>query len=72
MPHGQEDVRSVCPIHQGAQPPTMQMPNDATLRAVRLRMSPPDRKTVAEIARDKGITAQTQYNWLPSGRCRAI
>ena len=64
MPHGQEDVRSVCPIHQGAQPPTMQIPYDSTLRKfVRLRMSPPNCEIVAEIAWDKGITEQTQYNW---------
>jgi hypothetical protein len=41
----------------------MQLPNDATLRAFRLRMSPPDRESVAVIARDKEITSQTQYNW---------
>jgi transposase-like protein len=62
MPHSRGMfARSAHPPR--AQPPTMQLTNDATLRAVRLRMSPPDRKTVAEIARDKGITAQTQYNW---------
>ena len=42
----------------------MQPPYDAALReAVRLRMSPPNRESVAEIARDTGITAQTIYNW---------
>jgi transposase-like protein len=42
----------------------MQPPDDAALReAVRLRMSPPNRESVAEIARDTGITAQTIYNW---------
>ena len=42
----------------------MQPPYDATLReAVRLRMSPPNRESVAEIARDTGVTAQTIYNW---------
>ena len=39
-------------------------PYDAALReAVRIRMSPPNRESVAEIARDTGITAQTIYNW---------
>ena len=43
---------------------TMQPPYDAALReAVRLRMSPPNRESVAEIARDTGITTQTIYNW---------
>jgi transposase-like protein len=42
----------------------MQPPYDAALReAVRLRMSPPNRESVAEIARDTGITPQTIYNW---------
>jgi len=42
----------------------MQPPYDAALReAVRLRMSPPNRESVAEIARDTGITTQTIYNW---------
>jgi transposase-like protein len=42
----------------------MQPPYDDALReAVRIRMSPPNRKSVAEIARDTGITAQTIYNW---------
>lgn len=42
----------------------MQPPDDAVLReAVRIRMSPPNRESVAEIARDTGITAQTIYNW---------
>ena len=43
---------------------TMQPTYDAALReAVRIRMSPPNRESVAEIARDTGITAQTIYNW---------
>jgi transposase-like protein len=43
---------------------TKQPPYDAALReAVRIRMSPPNRERVAEIARDTGITAQTIYNW---------
>lgn len=42
----------------------MQPTYDVALReAVRLRMSPPNRENVAEIARDTGITAQTIYNW---------
>jgi transposase-like protein len=42
----------------------MQSPYDAALwEAVRMRMSPPNRESVAEIARDTGITAQTIYNW---------
>jgi len=42
----------------------MQPPYDAALReAVRIRMSPPNRESVAEIARDTGIRAQTIYNW---------
>ena len=42
----------------------MRPPYDAALReAVRLRMSPPNRESVAEIARDTGITSQTIYNW---------
>lgn len=37
---------------------------DAAVReAVRNRMSPPNRESVAEIARDTGIKAQTIYNW---------
>ncbi len=40
----------------------MHPPYDAALReAVRLRMSPPNRESVAEIARDTVITAQTIY-----------
>jgi transposase-like protein len=51
---------------------TMQPPYDAALReAVRIRMSPPNRESVAEIARDTGITAQTIYNWRSQGRNRA-
>ena len=42
----------------------MQPPYDPALReAVRLRMSPPNRESVAQIARDTGITRQTIYNW---------
>ena len=42
----------------------MQPPYDAALReAVRLRMSPPNRESVAAMARDTGITAQTIYSW---------
>jgi len=42
----------------------MQPPYDTALReSVRLRMSPPNRESVAEIARDTGITTQTIYNW---------
>jgi len=42
----------------------MQPPYDVALReAVRIRMSPPNRESVAEIARDTGITPQTIYNW---------
>ena len=37
---------------------------DATVRdAIRKRMSPPNRESVAQIARDTGITTQTLYNW---------
>jgi transposase len=31
--------------------------------AVRCRINPPSRKSVAEIARDTGITPQTIHNW---------
>ena len=31
--------------------------------AIRKRMSPPNRESVAEIARATGITTQTHYNW---------
>ena len=42
----------------------MQPPYETALQeAVRIRMSPPNRESVAEIARDTGITAQTIYNW---------
>ena len=38
--------------------------DDATVRdAIRKRMSPPNRESVAQIARDTGITTQTLYNW---------
>ena len=37
---------------------------DQAVRAeIRKRMSPPNRETVAEIARSTGITTQTLYNW---------
>ncbi len=37
---------------------------DQAMRAeIRNRMSPPNRETVAEIARSTGITTQTLYNW---------
>jgi transposase-like protein len=37
---------------------------DAALRdAVRLRMSPPNRESVSEIARDTGISTPTLYGW---------
>jgi transposase-like protein len=37
---------------------------DAAVRdAIRKRMSPPNRESVAEIARTTGITTQTLYNW---------
>lgn len=57
-------VRMVRPVHQGAQP-TMMKPiyDDATREAVRIPMSPPNRESVAEIARDTGITPQTIYDW---------
>ena len=39
-------------------------PYDAALREqIRQRMSPPNRESVAEIARATGITRQTLYNW---------
>jgi transposase-like protein len=42
----------------------MQPPYDSALRdAFRIRMSPPNRESVAQIARVTGITAQTIYNW---------
>jgi transposase-like protein len=42
----------------------MKLPYDSAVRdAVRLRMSPPNRESVTEIARDTGITTQTLYNW---------
>jgi len=60
---------------------TMKPPYDPALRdAVRLRMSPPNRESVTEIARDTGITTQTLYNWrrqwqkqgllVPAARCQ--
>ena len=43
---------------------TMQPTYDAAVRdQVRQRMSPPNRESVAEIARSTGITTQTFYNW---------
>ncbi|MEB3323294.1 MAG: helix-turn-helix domain-containing protein, partial [Synechococcaceae cyanobacterium] len=42
----------------------MKPPYDAAVRdAIRKRMSPPNRESVAEIARTTGITTQTLYNW---------
>ena len=42
----------------------MRPPYDAAVRdAIRKRMSPPNRESVAEIARTTGITTQTLYNW---------
>ena len=39
-------------------------PCDPVLREqIRQRMSPPNRESVAEIARATGITSQTLYNW---------
>ena len=43
---------------------TMKPIYDQAVRAeIRKRMSPPNRETVAEIARSTGITTQTLYNW---------
>jgi transposase-like protein len=51
----------------------MQPPYDVALReAVRLRMSPPNRETVAEIARDTEITAQAIYNWRSQWRMQGL
>ena len=42
----------------------MRPPYDAAVRdAIRKRMSPPNRESVAENARTTGITTQTLYNW---------
>ena len=42
----------------------MQSPYDPALRAeIRQRMSPPNRESVAEIARSTGVNAQTLYSW---------
>ena len=42
----------------------MKPPYDAAVRAaIRKRMSPPNRESVAAIARSTGITTQTLYNW---------
>jgi transposase-like protein len=42
----------------------MQSPYDPALRAeIRQRMSPPNRESVAEIARTTGVNAQTLYSW---------
>ncbi|MFN9659910.1 MAG: transposase [Cyanobacteriota bacterium] len=42
----------------------MQSPDDPELRAeIRQRMSPPNRESVAEIARSTGVNAQTLYSW---------
>ena len=40
--------------------------DQTTRAAVRKRMSPPNRESVAQIARDTGITEQTLYNWRRS------
>ncbi len=37
--------------------------NSALREQIRQRMSPPNRESVAEIARATGITMQTLYNW---------
>ncbi|MEB3308567.1 MAG: hypothetical protein VKK98_10530 [Cyanobacteriota bacterium] len=51
----------------------MQPPYDAALReAVRIRMSPPNRESVAQIARDTWITAQTIDNWRSQWRNRQL
>ncbi len=57
-----------CPLGQthppGAKPTTMKPTYDTAVRdQVRQRMSPPNRESVAEIARSTGITTQTLYNW---------
>jgi hypothetical protein len=50
----------------------MQPAYGAALREiVPLRMSPPNRDSVAGIARDTGITAQNIYNWRSQWRPRA-
>jgi transposase-like protein len=42
----------------------MQSPYDPELRAeIRQRMNPPNRESVAEIARSTGVNAQTLYSW---------
>ncbi|MFN7900634.1 MAG: helix-turn-helix domain-containing protein, partial [Synechococcaceae cyanobacterium] len=42
----------------------MRPTDDASVRdAVRQRMSPPNRESVTEIARDTGIAAPTLYSW---------
>lgn len=42
----------------------MKPPYVAAVRAaIRMRMSPPNRESVAAIARSTGITTQTLYNW---------
>ena len=42
----------------------MQSPYDPALRAeIRQRMSPPNRESVAEIARSTGVNSQTLYSW---------
>jgi transposase len=40
--------------------------DQTTRAAVRKRMTPPNRESVAQIARDTGITEQTLYNWRRS------
>jgi transposase len=42
----------------------MQSPSDPELRAeIRERMGPPNRESVAEIARSTGVNAHTFYSW---------
>jgi transposase len=42
----------------------MPSPYDPELRAeIRQRMSPPNRESVADIARSTGVNAQTLYSW---------
>ena len=42
----------------------MPSPYDPELRAeIRQRMSPPNRESLAEIARSTGVNAQTLYSW---------
>ncbi len=60
-PTTNKDVRPFRPIHQGAQTWLMPSPYDPELRAeIRQRMSPPNRESVADIARSTGVNAQTR------------